>query len=106
MGDKINNDDLCQSWVHSHEEDSDAEIVFRPADYDFPLSRGRRSFELKPDGSLVQGRIGPADRSREEQGTWELDADNDLILRPRAQAEPGEKLRLAAVRKNKLTVKK
>jgi hypothetical protein len=50
---------LRPCWVHSHEEDSDEEMVFRPAAYEFPPSRGRRSFELKPDGILAEGGIGP-----------------------------------------------
>jgi len=45
-------------WVHSHEEDSDEEMVFRPAAYEFPPSRGRRSFELKPDGIPPYGDAG------------------------------------------------
>jgi hypothetical protein len=63
---------LRRCWVHSHEEDSDEEMVFRPAAYELPPSRGRRSFELKPDGILAEGGIGPTDRPMETQGTWEL----------------------------------
>ena len=46
---------LQRAWVHSHEEDTGAEMVFRPAGYSFPRSRGRRSFELTPGGKLTRG---------------------------------------------------
>ncbi len=36
---------LCQRWIHSHEEDTDTEMVYRPADFAFPPSRGRTGFE-------------------------------------------------------------
>ncbi len=45
---------LTRHWVHSHEEDTATQTVFRPATYDFPLSRGRRSFELRPDGTVLE----------------------------------------------------
>ena len=62
-------------WVHSHEEDSDTELVFRPADYDFPRSRGRQSIELRADGSYAERRPGPVDVPEESTGSWKLDGD-------------------------------
>ncbi|MBI3301430.1 MAG: hypothetical protein HYZ72_05035 [Deltaproteobacteria bacterium] len=66
---KVTKSVLHQHGVHSHEEDTDAEMVFRPATFNVPRSRGRTSFELKPDGSLVEGGIGPTNRRQETQGT-------------------------------------
>ena len=71
---------LAQRWVHSHEEDSDTEMVFRPASYKFPPSRGRTSLDLRPDGGLTESSPGPSDRSENTEGTWRLDADNNLVL--------------------------
>ena len=56
-------------WVHSHEEDTDDEIVYRSAasGYDFPRSRGREALELHPDGSyggVVPGPVDKPDRGR------------------------------------------
>ena len=31
MANKVNVDVLQQHWMHSHEEDTDTEMVFRPA---------------------------------------------------------------------------
>ena len=57
-------DPLLQHWIHSHEEDTDTEMVFRPASFNFPPARGRKGFELSPDGTLIDYRIGPTDRPR------------------------------------------
>jgi len=73
-------DDLLQGrWVHSHEEDTDAEMVFRPAGYAFPRSRGRTSFELHTDGTYVESAPGPVDVPEESTGAWSLEGDR-LVL--------------------------
>jgi hypothetical protein len=95
---------LRRRWVHSHEEDTDKEMVFRPAAYEFPPSRGRRSFELKPDGALVEGGIGPTDRPVETQGTWEL-RDDRLLLR-RDPSQTPRVMRIASVEDERLVVEK
>ncbi len=80
-------------------------MVFRPASFKFPPSRGRRSFELKPDGSLVEGGIGPTDRPVETQGTWELEDDDRLVLRPAPPATP-RVMKIASVDENRLVIAK
>jgi hypothetical protein len=67
---------LAGSWVHSHEEDREGIQVFRPASYDFPPSRGRESFTLRPDGTAVAGLPGPDDRGiSTDAGNWQLHGD-------------------------------
>lgn len=95
---------LRRRWVHSHEEDTDKEMVFRPAAFEFPPSRGRRSFELRPDGALVEGGIGPTDRPVETQGIWEL-RDDRLVLR-RGPSETPRVMRIASVDDDRLVVEK
>ena len=95
---------LRRRWVHSHEEDTEEEMVFRPAAFEFPPSRGRRSFELKPDGALLEGRIGPTDRPLETQGYWELD-DDRLVLH-RGSSQTPRVMRIASVEDDRLTVEK
>lgn len=68
-------------WVHSHEEDSEDEMIFRPASHPFPPSRGRASFDLRADGSYVERAPGPDDRPVERNGHWSLDGDR-LVLAP------------------------
>ena len=78
---------LAQRWIHFHEEDTPAGQVFRPASFQFPLARGRRSFELKPDGRLLARDIGPDDRGVNSEGTWELEGGDRLRLRPASGRE-------------------
>lgn len=96
---------LRRRWIHSHEEDTDKEMVFRPAAFEFPPSRSRRSFELKPEGDLVEGGIGPTDRPLERQGSWELEDDDNLILRPDPSMPP-RVMRIASVDEDRLVIEK
>jgi hypothetical protein len=75
---------LGRRWIHSHEEDRDEEAVFRPASSELPPARGRRSFELRPDGSYVEAFPGPVDVPQETAGHWTLDGDR-LALRPQEE---------------------
>jgi hypothetical protein len=79
-------------------------MVFRPAAFALPPSRGRRSFELKPDGGLVEGRIGPTDRPLETKGIWELE-DDRLVLR-RDPSETPRIMQIASVDEDRLVIKK
>jgi hypothetical protein len=72
---------LHKRWVHSHEEDRDDVAVFRPATFDLPPARGRRSIELRDDGSYVEAFPGPADAPQEAGGRWSLKGDR-LALQP------------------------
>jgi hypothetical protein len=58
-------------WLHSHEEDSGSTRVYRPASYDFPVSRGRTAVELRPDGTYIEYDSGPDDRGRAVVGRWQ-----------------------------------
>ena len=71
---------LNQRWLHSHEEDTENEMVFRPSTHSFPPSRGRTGFELRPDGSAAVLGIAPTDAPQEHQGTWTLDATKQLLV--------------------------
>jgi hypothetical protein len=72
-------DALPGRWVHSHEEDTDDEMVFRPATHPFPPSRGRTSFELRRDGTYLAWSPGPVDAPEQSGGSWSLDGDR-LVL--------------------------
>jgi hypothetical protein len=71
---------LDQRWLHSHEEDTGGEMVFRPHSYPFGPSRGRTGFELKPDGSAFVLGPAPTDAPQEASGTWSVDDQNQLKL--------------------------
>jgi hypothetical protein len=72
---------LVGQWVHSHEEDSGGEAVYRPASHSLPPSRGRTSFELRADGTYLECSPGPVDAPEQSSGRWSLDGDR-LTLEP------------------------
>ena len=83
-------------WVHSHEEDTADDLVYRSASsgYDFPRSRGREALELNPDGTYGGVVPGPADKPEAAAGgSWALEDGNKLVLPDRTleitAAEPG-----------------
>jgi hypothetical protein len=98
--------DLLQKrWLHSHEEDSDTEMVFRPASFKFPPSRGRAGFDLRPNNSYIDIGIAPADGPQESKGTWNLQ-DNRLELFTSLSSTPARTLQIVSADKNRLVVKK
>jgi hypothetical protein len=72
--------ELFRHWVHSHEEDSGDLRVYRPAGHRFPPARGRRGFELQPDGSYVAHGPGPADKPTAVPGRWEPAGDGRVRI--------------------------
>jgi hypothetical protein len=90
-------------WVHSHEEDAAAEMVFRRPTHPFPRSRGRMSIELRPDGSYTESSPGPVDVPEESRGSWSLEG-NRLILGA-AGDRPGHAWEITEVQSDRLTVK-
>lgn len=72
MGAEFAMKDLLRRWVHSHEEDRAGRTVFRPAEWSFPPSRGRRSLELRADGVLLESAPGATDAPRAAAGRWRL----------------------------------
>lgn len=97
---------LQQHWIHSHEEDTETEMVFRPAGYSFPRSRGRRSFELRAGGELIEGGPGPADRREKSEGAWQLTEDGTLAFFRKAESAPHRVLTIASVARDRLVVRK
>ncbi len=78
---RLNVDALCQRWIHSREEDTEEEIVYRSAGFSFPPTRGRTGFELLPDKSYRRSAIGPTDVSAVDEGTWELEDEDASRIR-------------------------
>ena len=96
---------LQKRWLHSHEEDTDSQMVFRPASFAFPPSRGRAGFELKPDQSFIDIGIAPADGSQETMGKWKLDGDR-LLLFKSSGSRPSRTLQIISAGADRLVVKK
>jgi hypothetical protein len=105
MSNEILRNVLQQDWVHSREEDSETEMVFRPSSYGFPPARGRKSFSLKPNGTLIEGGIAPNDAQTEIEGTWSLEGGY-LSLYVKSASKPSRVLKIISVDKDRLVVTK
>jgi hypothetical protein len=55
-------------------------MVYRPSDYAFPRSRGRRGFEIRTDGTFIRHGIGPADGPEEVRGRWRAGAPDHIAV--------------------------
>jgi hypothetical protein len=97
--------DLFGEWVHSREEDTADEAVFRPASYEFPPSRGRAAFKIGSDKSFVSSGIGPTDINTIRQGRWSLEDSDDPKLLIDLNNEK-DVLSIKSLDKNRLVVKK
>lgn len=102
----LDKDALHQTWMHSREEDTDTEMVFRPAGYAFPRSRGRTGFELKNGGKLVEIGIAPTDAQQQTAGTWSLEDDNKLAFYSGSGSKPSRVLQVISADKDRLVLKK
>src|SRR5712692_983029 len=106
MASKITPEILNQRWMHSHEEDTDTETVFRPATFNFPRSRGRMGFALRPDGTAVEIGVGPTDRPEEAAGTWRFEGGSKLVLSTPLASGQTREMEIVSADKDRLVVKK
>ncbi len=97
---------LYQHWMHSYEEDTESEMVYRPAAFAFPPSRGRTGFEFSPGGVCTVIGIAPTDGSQKSDCRWDLDdADDPRIIIYSGSGET-HTLYVRNVEKDKLVVLK
>ena len=75
--------DLIKHWVHSHEEDDENGMVYRPSGYKLPRARGRVGFELKEDGTCEYFGIGRGDKAESTACTWTLEPGQQPLIRLR-----------------------
>ncbi len=101
----LDRDMLCQRWLHSHEEDTESEMVFRPAEFTFPPARGRWGFELRGDRSCLLLGPGPTDRPEETAGQWDVAGETSPQLRMDCGGS-SQQLEVVTVEKDRLVVKK
>jgi len=102
MADKIDHAAQAQRWVHSCDEDTGQEMVFRLGS--FPPASGRGSPELVSDGKAGLSGIGPDDRSGRAAGEWKFDEANRLLLK--SSGGMTSALQVLRVEPDKLVVKK
>ena len=71
---------ILRHWIHSHEEDTNEIIVYRPVNYNFPPSRGRIGFEFMEDGGMNYHAIAYADGSEQSFGHWDTQGQNRIRI--------------------------
>jgi hypothetical protein len=103
---KKHSDPLMQRWLHSHEEDTRTDKVYRPASFPFPPSRGRTGFELRPDHSYIRSGIAARDGVSEEQGTWEIKENGEKQIILKSPSGDQLMLRVVSVDHDRLVVRK
>jgi hypothetical protein len=71
---------IFKHWIESREDkDSTPNVsVFRPSDYKFPPSRGRRGFEIKKTGEFILHEIGATDRPVQMVGKFTVEGPNKI----------------------------
>ena len=88
--DQVAEDQVVGRWVHAHEEDTEDEMVFRPADSDLPPARGRMGFELREDGTFAEAGLGARDVPEEAAGSWTLEDGTITLSEGATQGVPRE----------------
>ncbi len=98
-------DRVSGHWIHVREEDSDNEMVFRPAGTDLPPARGRMGLELRADGSFAETGLGASDVPEAATGRWALDGDLITLSEGASQGVPRE-MEVVSADESKLVIRK
>lgn len=97
---------LQQAWIHSHEEDSPGQTVYRPAGYSFPASRGRTGFDLLPGQQMRNTGIAASDGPVQDEGYWQLKQEGDSnVLKLSLPEQPTKLLHIISATSDRLVVK-
>lgn len=79
---------LIKSWVHSYEEDTDVQMVYRPIDArEFPPSRYRQVLIFDENNRCRYLVLAPDDGHYFEQGSWYYKETEKTIIIKNAQEE-------------------
>src|SRR5262245_16748059 len=96
---------LCRHWVRSREEDTDTELVYRPADFPLPPSRGRAGMKFNSDGTFKRIGIGPTDISSVKSGAWKIGPGSGNEVRVEVEGEP-QLLKIEELKQDRLAIKR
>ncbi len=105
MAEPIDTKLLFQHWVHSREEDTATETVYRPSGFPLPPSRGRSGLEFSHDGTFKRIGIGATDISRVEQGAWKIESADANQISVKVEGEP-QLMKIQDLKQDRLAIKK
>ena len=100
----VTQDQVVGRWVHAHEEDTEDEMVFRPADSALPPARGRMGLDLREDGTFAEAGLGARDIPEEAVGSWVLEGQTITLSEGATQGVPRE-MEVVSAEKDKLVVR-
>jgi hypothetical protein len=92
--------EIFRYWIESHEDRSQNISVFRPSDYEFPPSRGRRGFEIKENGQFILHDIGPTDRPIKIIGTFDVESPGKIRVHLEDKRLSSFTLRIVSIEDN------
>lgn len=98
--------EIYRKWTHSFEEDTEDTIVYRPADFEFPHSRGRSGLEFKRDGTLISHGVGAADVPEPKQRQWEFDGPDIIQVSLKEGMQEPHVMNIIELSEDKLSFKK
>lgn len=93
-------------WLHSFEDDRPEYTAYRPANYDFPPSRGREGFKISSNGDFERYKIGATDQIRVIKGSWKRKNKMTILVSYENENPPYEKFEILEVTDFFLKVKK
>jgi hypothetical protein len=102
----ITPEQLAGSWLHSHEEDTATERVYRRSDFDFPPSRGRDGYEFLPGQDAKYIGIAARDGAVQTTVNWRLRTGEQpeiMLTLPNGQQRV---LQIVSVDQDRLIIKK
>jgi len=105
MAEPIDKKLLVRHWVHSAEEDTATETVYRPSDFPLPPSRGRAGLEFSGDGTFKRIGIGATDISRVVEGSWKIESTGAKEVSVTVADEP-HLMKIQDLKPDRLAIKK
>lgn len=105
MGQSIDTNLLCQTWIHAREEDTLTEQVYRPVGFPLPPSRGRSGLQFKQDGTFKRIGIGATDIASVRAGAWQIDDANADRVRVEV-SDQSQVLEIQDLKRDRMTVKR
>lgn len=95
-------EEMYKHWIHSNQDKDHrpSVSVFRPSDYNFPPSRGRRGFEIRRNGEFILYEIGPDDRPIKKVGEFKVESPNKIKVYFEDKNKSAFSLRIVSLEEN------
>jgi hypothetical protein len=94
--------EIFKHWIYSNQDKDHrpSVSVFRPSDYNFPPSRGRRGFEIRRNGEFILYEIGSDDRPVKKVGEFKVEGPNKIKIYFEGKQESAFSLGIVSIEDN------